>query len=344
MHFIRKSDGEFSSRSISIFLLNFNCSYLFSPSLQTYLISILQTECEGIVRKEAVQVLSAIHENKKFTVADLTGIYRTMAQVAVNDLFWEVKVKALEFWHSVIKGQLTHQGVIDGDFPSVTFSKEKKKIVSLTEKEITSRLTRLLDELSASGCLSVLVACMRDEDDLLVVKASVRVINFLTQFLDKYTYWQQLQETSHYQQLTSDANARKARAATANNSIDRSAVDSKMEDDDDLADVETELARSDEIIQAIVSAQDIYLLSVAYENQMNMDTAADGDNRGECGAVELPPTITAYQFLREIKWIELDELVKSRTEWIVHTDSFSSLLNDMMYSLQVIPANEADCY
>lgn len=305
----------------------------------------MQTECEGIVRKEAVQLLSAIHENKKFAADNLQSIYRTMAHVAVNDLFWEVKVKALDFWHSVIRGQLTYQGVIDGNFPSVTFSKEKKKIVTLTEKEITSRLTRMLDELAASGCLSVLLACMRDEDDLMVVKASIRVIKFLTEFLDKYTYWQQLQASSHYQQLMNEAIAEEAaRSANANHRIASSAMDSKMEDEDHSVDVEAELARSDEIIQTIVTAQDINLLSISYENQMNVDIDANAENFDEHDETESLKYVTAYQFLREVKAIALDELVKSRTDWIAHTDSFSSLLNDMMYSLQVIPANEADCY
>lgn len=308
--------------------------------MQTYLINILQTECEAIVRKEAVQLLSAIYENKKFAAAELNSIYHIMAHVAVNDLFWEVKVKALEFWHSVIKGQLTYQGVIDGIFPTVTFSKEKKKIVTLTEKEITSRLTRLLDDLSASGCLSVLLACMRDEDDLLVVKASVRVIKFLTEFLDKYTYWQQMQASSHYQKLTSDADAEQVRVANVRNSTLAAAVDVKMDDDD----VETELARSDEIIQTIVSVQDINLLSVAYENQMSVDVGGDVENHDASDETKPSTIVTAHQFLREVKSIQLDDLVKARTDWIAHTDSFASLLNDMMYSLQVIPANEADCY
>lgn len=309
------------------------------------MIDVLLTECEGIVRKEAVQLLSAIHDCKKYAASDLTLIYRTMAHVAVNDLFWEVKVKALEFWHAVIRGQLTYQGVIDGNFPSVTFSKEKKKIVTLTEKEITSRLSRMLDELASSGCLSVLLACMRDEDDVMVVKASVRVIKFLTEFLNKYTYCQQLQESSRFQQLTSEADAEEARMAMATSSMDQTAEDSKMDEGDvELVDAETEFARSDEIIQTIVSAQDINLLSIAYENQMNVDSETDADSH--IGKDNLKPlaNVTAYQFLREIKSIDLNELVKTRTDWIAHTDSFSSLLNDMMYALQVIPANEADCY
>lgn len=284
--------------------------------------------------------MAVMHENKKIAATDLDSIHRTLVHVAINDLFWEVKVKALDFWFSVIRSELTHQGVIDGDFPSVTFSKEKKKIVTLTEKEITSRLTRLLDELSTSGCLNVLLACMRDEDDLLVVKGSVRVIKFLTEFLDKYTYWQQLQEfhpnLQHANAIDSElvklANARKT-------NIEQSALGLTLQEDRSA-----ELARADEIIQTIVSAQDINLLSIACEHQMNMDTDADIDNPMVSGEIMPRTNVTAYQFLREVKSTDLDELIKSRTDWIAHSDSFSSLLNDMMYSLQVIPANEADCY
>lgn len=280
-------------------------------------------------------MLSIIHENKKFGASDLQRIYRTMAHVAVSDLFWEVKVKALEFWHSVIKEQLAYQGVIDGNFPSVTFSKEKKKIVTLTEKEITSRLTRMLDELSTSGCLRVLLTCMRDEDDLMVVKASVRVIKFLIEFLDKYSYWQQLQESSpnRRESVTTDANM------DANTKQVESAFLPAV---DAIVNVDVDVARSEAVIQSIVSAQDINLLSIAYGSQMNMEVEMDGE--GQNGDVEPIANVTAYQFLSKVKAIELDALVSSRTEWIEHTDSFPSLLSDMLYSLQVIPANEADCY
>lgn len=57
-----------------------------------------------------------------------------MAHCAVNDFYWEVKINALDFWSRVICRQLSHQGMIDGTFPAVTFSKEHKKIITLNEK------------------------------------------------------------------------------------------------------------------------------------------------------------------------------------------------------------------
>jgi hypothetical protein len=78
-----------------------------------------------------------------------------MAYAAVSDLHWEVKVNALEFWEKVIEQHLSDQGMIDGVFPSVTFSKENRKIVSLTENEIKLRLNKVLGELARIRCLQV---------------------------------------------------------------------------------------------------------------------------------------------------------------------------------------------
>lgn len=78
-----------------------------------------------------------------------------MAYAAVSDLHWEVKVNALHFWEKVIEQQMSDQGMIDGIFPSVTFSKENRKIVLLTEKEIKLRLNKVLGELARIRCLQV---------------------------------------------------------------------------------------------------------------------------------------------------------------------------------------------
>lgn len=78
-----------------------------------------------------------------------------MAFAAMSDLHWEVKVNALQFWEKVIERQMSDQGMIDGVFPSVTFSKENRKIVLLTENEIKLRLNKVLGELARIRCLQV---------------------------------------------------------------------------------------------------------------------------------------------------------------------------------------------
>ena len=89
--------------------------------------------------------------------AELSNVFMVMAYAAVSDLHWEVKVNALEFWEKVIERQMSDQGMIDGVFPSVTFSKENRKIVLLTENEIKLRLNKVLGELARIRCLQVSV-------------------------------------------------------------------------------------------------------------------------------------------------------------------------------------------
>jgi hypothetical protein len=84
-------------------------------------------------------------------------VFTAMAFAAVSDLHWEVKVNALQFWEKVIERQMSDQGMIDGIFPSVTFSKENRKIVLLTEDEIKLRLNKVLGELARIRCLQVSV-------------------------------------------------------------------------------------------------------------------------------------------------------------------------------------------
>lgn len=83
------------------------------------------------------------------------NISRAMSKAAVFDLHWEVKVNALEYWRQVIESQLRNQGMMDGVFPAVIFSKEYKKIVKLDEMKIKNILYKALDELAQQHCLGV---------------------------------------------------------------------------------------------------------------------------------------------------------------------------------------------
>lgn len=83
----------------------------------------------------------------------IDSMTRAMSTTAVFDLHWEVKISALEYWRHFIKSHLSDQGVLDGHFPNVTFSKEHRKIVSLNEFEIKRRLNKALDELARQNCL-----------------------------------------------------------------------------------------------------------------------------------------------------------------------------------------------
>lgn len=312
--------------------------------LQTYLIDVTNNEVEGVVRKEAVTLITCIYANQKVQPNQLDSIYEALAVAAIHDLFWEVKVKAIEFWCCVIKQQLQYQGVIDGTFPSVTFSKENKKIVTLTQKEITLRLTKVLVKLSTFGCLGVLLASLDDQDDVMVVRKGVDVIKSLTEFLDKYNYWEEVREHQNPIQ-------RPKTEASTSSSTDLP-IEMKRVRTDDGMNVEMsnvvndDMFNSDNVIQSIVSAQDISLLSKAYENQLNVDADGTSNETSEEHKEHFKGfrEITPETFLNRIKATDLSDLLKTRTEWLAQTESFSSLLNDMSYSLQAHEEHDADCY
>lgn len=263
-----------------------------------------------------------------------------MSYAAIHDLFWEVKVKAIDFWHCVIQRHLQYQGVIDGTFPSVTFSKENKKIVTLTQKEITLRLTKVLAKLSACGCLGVLLTSLEDRDDLIVVKTGTNVIKSLIEFLDKYHYCDEaLADATQYTE-TLNRNSHTVDSSDKTMEIDMNFNADKTEKQEENVDI------SDDVIQSIVSAQDIVLLTKAYENQLNVNNTNTpnpilSDSRKY---FEQFSAIKPYTFLNKIKTTDLNELIQSQTEWLAQTESFSSLLNDMLYSLQAHELHDADCY
>lgn len=87
--------------------------------------------------------MSVIYEFQELSDYYLSKLYDIMSHAVLTDLYWEVKVKALEFWHKVLDRHLMYQGVIDGIFPQITFSKEDKKIITLTESEIRRRLVKV---------------------------------------------------------------------------------------------------------------------------------------------------------------------------------------------------------
>lgn len=310
----------------------------------------IKTEFEGVVRKEAVSLVTCIYENQKVQSNQLESIYEALSVVAIHDLFWEVKVKAIEFWHCVIKRQLQYQGVIDGTFPSVTFSKENKKIVTLTQKEITLRLTKVLVKLSTFGCLGVLLSSLEDRDDLLVVKKGVGVIKSFVDFLDKYNYYDELRENNFgtMRSLSSEsASSMSSPSPSKCARIDSAAnVTTEINAPAEKMDEHVEMLNSDDIIQSIVSAQDINLLSKAYENQLNVDADAASQQTNDENAEYFKRLreITPEIFLDTIKKTDLNGLLQTRTSWIAQTESFSSLLNDMSYSLQAHETHDADCY
>nr|CAI5846382.1 unnamed protein product [Callosobruchus analis] len=90
-------------------------------------------------------------------------MYDVASHAATADLHWEV-----------IEKHLTHQGMIDGTFP-----------------EVKKRLIKVLEQLSATGCLAVFAAALQDDSDLEVAKTALDLIKDFVGMLKKYKVTEQ---------------------------------------------------------------------------------------------------------------------------------------------------------
>lgn len=327
------------------------CAY----DLMGFLLDTVHQESEGIVRKEYCLLIGEIYRSYKIPNAQFELIFPTMAHLAINDLYWEAKVSALHFWRQVILRQFKYNGVIDGAFPAVTFSRRHKKIVTLTPREIELRLHLILDELQVRGALGVLLECLGDDCDLEVVKLATKIAQRVESFLQQYDYGKEelagggtdrpsTALTTSLQSVASSSSVPTTSTSTSFAGLclvepTTGAAPGPLSDSDCAA-------QADRVIAAIVSLDDISLL---------------GDTAVTAGAAQQPPeasssphldpelfrrmrAVRPAEYLRRIAQLELATLVDRRGAWIRKNESFESLLDDMMFSLQIGDANNADCY
>lgn len=149
---------------------------------------ILKNNPEGMVRKEATKVLTSAYKNQKLSTTFQSTLYEVMISAALDDLHWEVQLAALQFFKHEIANQLSYRGMIDGKFPTVTFSKEKRKIITLNDREILRQLTAIMHALSSIGCLTVLYECMNEMHHLEVMEQAYIMATELIQILDQYKF------------------------------------------------------------------------------------------------------------------------------------------------------------
>uniref|UniRef100_A0A182W3I5 Uncharacterized protein n=1 Tax=Anopheles minimus TaxID=112268 RepID=A0A182W3I5_9DIPT len=396
-------------------------------SLMNHLIDVIDNESEGVVRREAVNTVREIYANHKIQPQCLDSVFSVLAHAAANDLYWEVKINALQFWRLVMCRQFQHQGMIDGTFPAVTFSKEHKKIVTLTDREIQTRLMKVLNELSLRGCLGVLLACLGDDCDLGVVKETIAIIDKLMSHLNKYNfldYYHVLSGTGSSANRTSgtigislataaspssatkqgladsptaqqgpspsgrlsviDTNYSEVKppersslevnspqnlnlqpfeqsnlTSTASQSASGSGVmpqrqQRRNDADYNSGNVACSTANADEIIDSIVNLNDMNLLSVTYNLHMTTVATAYGRQTGDdCGCDETLrhsdlfrqyASVSAQEFLTRVQTLDLSAIVVSRQRWLENTESFGSLLDDVLFSYYATEVNDADCY
>lgn len=335
-----------------------------------------------------MKCLATIYEHRRIPPRYMDTLYSTLSYCVISDLHWEVKLEALRFWELEFKKQFTNQGMIDGTFPTVTFSKEYKKIVTLTEKEINLRILKVFKELSQRGCLGVMLKCLQEECDLEVIKTAVCMVHCLLEKLKKYNF-ESLVESLDKAPSTSTNTASTPTTPISNPSSP--SLDKTLDMQHNLqfqpnkpptlvaaeqpkanitiATPETinanqpltleEHAQSDEVIESILSSQDINLLVASYESQLQLNNngnTSTAENNPEQRDKPLTPSIDpnlyktytsvgVKEFMQTIKSIDLEQLLKNHNDWFLGSESFISLLDDIIFSMkQEDESLFADCY
>lgn len=351
-----------------------------SKQLIPVLMDVLSIETEGIVRREACCLITSIYKRQGVPECKLASLYETMFNAAVSDLHWEVKVYALTFWKEVISCQLANQGMIDGVFPSVTFSKQSRKIVTLDSAEIHLRLNKVMHELGKNGCLQVLWQCIQDECDVAVMRAAVGMTKELVDLLSQYSLTEKelagplvspsttcppsnasnssdkkdaysppgcediCGELCKKKRRNTSSDGEPSPTCSSQKSFAPQDVASSSSSDSgcpaSASSSEEKKQHMDDVINTILNDSDIDLLSPGYRHNVNFKNSGGGDKKCK----KLMPN----EFLQKIKTIDFVGMLNSRTQWLEHTsDNLDSLLDDIL-AVRIEDAdtetNAVDCY
>ncbi|XP_048507941.1 uncharacterized protein LOC105691973 [Athalia rosae] len=289
-------------------------------------IDLISNESEAIVRREAVNLVKELYVHRKWPKSTEDEMAKAMSVAAVLDLHWEVKVNALQFWFQFITARFSDQGMLDGHFPTVTFSKEHRKIVALDESEIQKRILKVLDELANQNCLGILLAALEDDSDFQVCKASAEILRKLKEIFVKY----KLDDSSCDDQIINEM---------IPSAEDRSVVSNHNET---LASQNDNPMIAD-IIDSIADADDMNLLASVYKNTMNVSENA----KTPTGADKLVyiSTVQKSQFLRSVFSCDIDAYMEEKNRWLkTYTNSLGSVVDDILVAHDKNNVNEMDCY
>ncbi|CAF4910160.1 unnamed protein product [Pieris macdunnoughi] len=289
------------------------------PNIQE-LMADLCTNPEGIVRKEALNVLCEMYQNLKLNCPMKSAMYEKFLNASLNDFHWEVQIRALKFWRVVIRSLLGDQGMLDGTFPPVTFSIDSRKIVTLTDKEIQKRLLKILDQLASIGCLSILVKLLYEDTEVEVMELALSIANELLEILEKHKVPGFLRPSENDPKISEILTV----------------------EDNELAEEKMETAnvmKSDDVIHDILNSDDMNLLTNIYERQMNLN------NEHTANKKKLTKFATPYTFVIFMKGNNFKETIERKKNWKEGIRSLSSVMEDMLGIYEVnSEVNTLDCY
>ncbi|XP_046751151.1 uncharacterized protein LOC124414218 [Diprion similis] len=297
-------------------------------------IDLIANESEAIVRREAVMLVKELYVHRKWPKSTINEMAKAMSVAAVLDLHWEVKVNALQFWTQFIRSHLSDQGMLDGTFPTHTFSKEHKKIVSLNEYEIRRRILKALDELAHQNCLGVLLATLADDSDFQVCKASGEIVKKLQEIFVKYKI---TASCSTEDDVPRNGNKKKINFQVFPEAENQTRVNTQSE----TGEFDGQSAIPKEIIDLIVNADDMSLLGSVYKRS----NISVNEESSECEKLQYISKVRTDEFLHSVLSFDVDAYIEEKNRWLkTYTNSFSSVVEDIIVAHERHNVNDMDCY
>lgn len=248
-----------------------------------------------------------------------------MVSAALSDFHWEVQIAALKFWRIVYQSLLTDQGMLDGTFPPVTFSRETRKIVTLNEAEIQRRLIKVLEELSTMGVLTILIKMLHDDTEVGVFVCALSLSQDLLDILNKYKVPGCLK---HVQGETVE---------------DIVCYIKEEKDDNAMVSENSEDETQDHVIEGILNASDVNLLASIYERHMTLQSTKQ--DVLAVPKIKLLNVASPYAYVEFANNKDFKAIVDEKRKWNDGIRSLSSLLDDVLgiYELNN-EVNSLDCY
>lgn len=217
--------------------------------------------------------------------------------------------------------------MVDGKFPAVTFSKEHKKIITLTQKEIISRINLVSNELSLRGCLGVLIACVKDENNE-VVQAALPIIEKVLSYVEKYNF---MEERKNYETKVKvaktpfiDSNFSEFQKPSVKMSLRRNNAD---------------FCGTVNVLQSSETGEVFETNDQAIENLINLSLEDCGitcnlNDKIDKFLYKEFAQVSADDFLDFLIGADLKKLLEDRAASSLKISSFKSLLEDILVSFQ----------
>ncbi|XP_073998168.1 uncharacterized protein isoform X2 [Rhodnius prolixus] len=303
-------------------------TYLQKEQVLTTFVSLLYFETEGIVRNKAALLIKDICKHRNLSESSLEWVYDAMYHIAQNDLHWEVKISALDFWDAIQEKTFISVGMVDGKFPEVIFSKEKKKIVQITPTEVSLRVNSAMRHLSSNGCLYTLWETLHDDCDIQVQRKSASIIKKLMDVITTFKIMNDLEDSiGHVNEDTINGNRLDHFEKTDE-------IENKVK-----ADQNNKSQSHDDVIDGIVAESDVKLLSGLVKLTEPVKSWPN------IKKIMIPPR----EFLYKITAVDYTTYMKEPKENYKNTWDMESLLDDiLLYSKWNVgedrDKNCIDCY